>query len=321
VKPLDVKEVNMIEVENLSKYFGETKAVDGISFNIGKGEIVAFLGPNGAGKTTTMRMLTGFLPPTRGRCLIKGVDVFAEPTKTKQWIGYLPEDNPLYPDMKVYEYLEFIGEIREISNLKSRVREVGEICGLDNVLNKEIGVLSRGYRQRVGVAQAIIHNPDILILDEPTEGLDPNQVLELRNLIKELGKEKTVMLSTHILSEAEATCERVLIINKGKIVADGAKDEIETIARGGETITLEIFSEKEPKDALNKIPGIKEVREISKESVSEKGFRYRFEITAQNDIREEIFDTAVSKKWKIFELHRKSTSLEDLFRELTKEQL
>jgi ABC-2 type transport system ATP-binding protein len=305
----------MIEIKNLSKFFGTTKAVDDITFNIGKGEIVAFLGPNGAGKTTTMRMITGFLPPTKGKCLINGLDVTEEPIRVKEMIGYLPEDNPLYPDMKVYEYLEFIGEIRRIKELKKRVSEVAEICGLKDVLNREIGVLSRGYRQRVGVAQAIIHNPDILILDEPTEGLDPNQVVELRNLIKELGKEKTVMLSTHILSEAEATCERVLIINKGKLVADGNKNEIRMMAKGGESISLEIYAKGNPINELNKIDGIKEVKETK---IGEN--HYHYEVLSDRDVRELIFDTAVNKGWKIVELHRKSTSLEDIFRELTKEQ-
>uniref|UniRef100_A0A7C6AEZ1 ATP-binding cassette domain-containing protein n=1 Tax=candidate division WOR-3 bacterium TaxID=2052148 RepID=A0A7C6AEZ1_UNCW3 len=304
----------MIEVKDLSKHFGLTRAVDDISFSIGKGEIVAFLGPNGAGKTTTMRMLTGYLIPTKGRCLINGIDVIEEPIKTKELIGYLPEDNPLYPDMKVYEYLEFVGEIRKIKNLKNRVSEVAEICGVTNVMNKEIRTLSRGYRQRVGVAQAIIHNPDILILDEPTEGLDPNQVIELRNLIKELGKEKTVMLSTHILSEAEATCERVLIINKGKLVADGNKNEIRMMAKGGETIVLEVIAKQNPINELKQISGVKEVTEKKSEDN-----HYQYELLSEKDVREIIFDTAVSKNWKIIDLHRKATSLEDIFRELTRE--
>ncbi len=304
----------MIEVQDLSKHFGSTKAVDEINFNIGKGEIVAFLGPNGAGKTTTMRMLTGYLMPTKGKCLINGIDVTAEPIKTKELIGYLPEDNPLYPDMKVYEYLEFIATIRKIKNSGDRVREVAEVCGVASVLHKEIGTLSRGYRQRVGVAQAIMHNPDILILDEPTEGLDPNQVVELRNLIKELGKEKTVMLSTHILSEAEATCERVLIINRGKLVADGNKSEIRAMAKGGETITLEIIARQSPLKDLKQIAEIKEINEKKAE-----GNFYQYEIVSEKDIRETIFDTAVNKGWKIIDLHRRATSLEDIFRELTKE--
>jgi len=304
----------MIEVKDLSKHFGPTRAVDDISFSIGKGEIVAFLGPNGAGKTTTMRVLTGYLIPTKGKCLINGIDVIEEPIKTKELIGYLPEDNPLYPDMKVYEYLEFIGEIRKIKDLKNRVGEVAEICGVTNVMNKEIATLSRGYRQRVGVAQAIIHNPDILILDEPTEGLDPNQVIELRNLIKELGKEKTVMLSTHILSEAEATCERVLIINKGKLVADGNKNEIRMMAKGGETIVLELIAKQNPINELKQISGIKEVTEKKSEDN-----HYQYELLSEKDVREIIFDTAVNKNWKIIELHRRATSLEDIFRELTKE--
>ncbi len=306
----------MVEVLGLTKEFGETKAVDDISFHIGRGEVVAFLGPNGAGKTTTMRMLTGYLLPTKGRCLINGLDVTEEPIRTKELIGYLPEDNPLYPDMKVNEYLQFIGEVRRIKALKGRVAEVAEVCGLKDVLNKEIGTLSRGYRQRVGVAQAMIHNPDILILDEPTEGLDPNQVMELRNLIKELGKEKTVMLSTHILSEAEATCERVLIINKGKIIADGSKAEIRTMAKGGETIDLELLAKSNPVAEIRKIDGIKEVIERKTEQIG----HYHYEILSTKDIRESLFDTAVKKNYKIIELHRKSTSLEDIFRELTKEQ-
>lgn len=305
----------MIEIQNLTKYFGQTKAVDDISFNIGKGEIVAFLGPNGAGKTTTMRMLTGYLLPTQGKCLINGIDITREPIKTKELIGYLPEDNPLYPDMKVYEYLEFIGEIRKIKNPKQRIKDVAEICGVSNVMGKEIGTLSRGYRQRLGVAQAIIHNPDILILDEPTEGLDPNQVIELRNLIKELGKEKTVMLSTHILSEAEATCERVLIINKGKLVADGNKNEIRTMAKGGETISLELSAKQSPLEEIKKLSGVKEVIEKKIENNY-----YQYEILSERDIRENIFDTAVNKGWKILELHKRSTSLEDIFRELTREE-
>uniref|UniRef100_A0A7V1EHN3 ATP-binding cassette domain-containing protein n=1 Tax=candidate division WOR-3 bacterium TaxID=2052148 RepID=A0A7V1EHN3_UNCW3 len=304
----------MIEVKDLSKHFGLTRAVDDISFNIGKGEIVAFLGPNGAGKTTTMRMLTGYLIPTKGRCLINGIDVREEPIKTKELIGYLPEDNPLYPDMKVYEYLEFIGEIRKIKDLKKRVGEVAEICGVTNVMNKEIRTLSRGYRQRVGVAQAIVHNPDILILDEPTEGLDPNQVIELRNLIKELGKEKTVMLSTHILSEAEATCERVLIINKGKLVADGTKNEIRMMAKGGETIVLEVIAKQNPINELKQISGVKEVTERKSEDN-----HYQYELLSEKDVREIIFDTAVNKGWKIIDLHRRATSLEEIFRELTRE--
>ncbi|MEO0106573.1 MAG: ATP-binding cassette domain-containing protein [candidate division WOR-3 bacterium] len=306
----------MIEVQGLTKEFGAIKAVDDISFHIGRGEIVAFLGPNGAGKTTTMRMLTGYLLPTKGKCTINGLDVTEEPLRTKKLIGYLPEDNPLYPDMKIYEYLNFVGEVRDIKNLKERVDEVAEICGIKDVLNKEIGTLSRGYRQRVGVAQAIIHNPDILILDEPTEGLDPNQVMELRNLIKELGKEKTVMLSTHILSEAEATCERVLIINKGKLIADGSKSEIRTMAKGGETIILELHAKSNPIDEIKKINGVKEVIEKKTE---QKG-HFQYEIISEGDVRELLFDTAVKQNCKIIELHRKSTSLEDIFRELTKEQ-
>ncbi|OPX18616.1 hypothetical protein BXT86_00190 [candidate division WOR-3 bacterium 4484_100] len=304
----------MIAVQGLTKDFGAVKAVKNISFQIDPGEIVAFLGPNGAGKTTTMRILTGFIPPTSGQCRIKDIPIDQDPIAIKRIIGYLPEDNPLYYDMKVYEYLDFIGEIRRISNPKARIQEVIGQCGLESVIGKEIGTLSRGYKQRVGVAQAIIHNPDILILDEPTEGLDPNQVVELRKLIRELGEEKTVMLSTHILSEAEATCKRVIIINRGELVADGAMDEINYISKGGEQISLEIIAEKSPEPVFEKIKEIKHL-----ELTTHTGSRYFYNITADKDIRELLFKTAVKQKWTILDMHRRTASLEDVFRELTKE--
>ncbi len=304
----------MITAEGLTKHFAEVKAVENISFHIDRGEIVAFLGPNGAGKTTTMRLITGFLLPTSGRCRIKGIPIDQDPIAVKRLIGYLPEENPLYYDMKVYEYLEFIGEIRRVRNLKNRIKEVASRCGLETMMGKEIGTLSRGYKQRVGVAQAIIHNPDVLILDEPTEGLDPNQVVELRKLIRELGEEKTVMLSTHILSEAEATCKRVIIINRGEIVADGVMDEINYISKGGEQVSVEIVAEKSPKPVFEKIKEIKHI-----DLTAQTGKRYFFNITADKDIRELLFRTAVRQKWVILDMHRRTASLEDVFRELTKE--
>lgn len=299
----------MIEAERLSKYFGDVRAVDDISFKIERGEVVAFLGPNGAGKTTTMRLLTGYIPPTMGNCRIKDLDVTENPTKIREFIGYLPENNPLYPDMKVYEYLEFVGNIRGLSDVKKRILEISGVCGIEDVLSDEVGALSKGYKQRVGVAQAIIHNPDILILDEPTEGLDPNQVVEVRGLIKELGKEKTVMLSTHILSEAEATCNRVLIINRGEIVADALREELGNLSRGEEITTLEVSTTENPLPLLSELPYVGNV---------EKRNGY-YEIVSSEDIREKLFKFAVSRNWVILDMHRRVKSLEDVFRELTRE--
>ena len=209
-----------IEVKNLFKYYGEQAAVRDVSFSVKKGEIVGFLGPNGAGKSTTMKIITGYIPASSGEVYVSGMKVDVENLKTRQIIGYLPENNPLYTDMYVKEYLEFVGGIYRIKNLKSRVAEMIDAVGLEVEQNKKIGALSKGYRQRVGLAQAIIHDPEVLILDEPTTGLDPNQLVEIRELIKNIGKEKTVMLSTHIMQEVEAICDRIVIISKGQIVAD-----------------------------------------------------------------------------------------------------
>lgn len=315
----------MVTVTGLTKHFGKTRAVNNISFHIDKGEIVAFLGPNGAGKTTTMRMLTGYLLPTAGSCQINGVDVADKPDRIKQWIGYLPEDNPLYPEMKVYEYLQFVGQVRKIAHLRDRMKDVSLRCGIGDVIGKKISVLSRGYRQRVGVAQAILHNPDILIMDEPTEGLDPNQVVELRHLIKELGKEKTIMLSTHILTEAEATCERVLILNKGELIADGTREEIDELVKGGEAVSLEVLAREEP---LSFIESMEHVRHVEKgEGVSEavqgrtQYRRYRYEIMSHKDIREALFKISIARKWILLDMHRKRISLENVFRELTRQKI
>ena len=209
-----------IEVKNLFKYYGEQAAVRDVSFSVNKGEIVAFLGPNGAGKSTTMKIMTGYIPASSGEVYIGGIKVDIDELKTRQIIGYLPENNPLYVDMYVREYLEFVGRIYKVKNLKARVAEMVHAVGLDVEQNKKIGALSKGYRQRVGLAQAIIHDPEVLILDEPTTGLDPNQLVEIRELIRQIGKQKTVLLSTHIMQEVEAICDRVIILSKGQIVAD-----------------------------------------------------------------------------------------------------
>ena len=304
----------MIEVKDLTKYYDHLLAVEKLSFEIKRGEIVGFLGPNGAGKTTTLRMVTGYLPPTSGKCTVAGWDIDEHPIEAKRRIGYLPETNPLYEEMEVTDYLRFVASLREIESTSKRMREVVDICGLQGVIGRPIGELSRGYKQRVGLAQAIIHNPDILIMDEPTEGLDPNQVVEVRGLIKELGKEKTVIVSTHILSEVEATCDRVLIINKGKIVADGSRGELQQMTKGKEVLSLVA---KGPKEAI--LEAIRSYEGVEKVEVkSEEEGVIGYEIEGWKDLREEIFNLAVNRRWTILELHRKIASLEDIFRELTR---
>ncbi|MCK5416090.1 ATP-binding cassette domain-containing protein [Candidatus Parcubacteria bacterium] len=255
----------MIEIKNLSKKFGDTKVLDDISFSVKKGEILGFLGPNGAGKSTTMKIITDFWAPTSGSVEVDGIVVRENSIETRKKIGYLPETVPLYEDMLVIEYLKFVAEVRGISkkNIKNRIKEVVESCKLREVLRKPIDELSKGYRQRVGIAQAIMHEPDILILDEPTTGLDPKQIIEIRNLIKEIGKEKTVIFSTHILSEVSATCDRVVIINKGKIVSEGTPAEIleRTEAKKKKSIVVEISGdEKSVLDEIRNIRGVESAR-------------------------------------------------------------
>ncbi|MDI6840223.1 MAG: ATP-binding cassette domain-containing protein [bacterium] len=307
----------MIEVKNLTKKYNSFVAVDNISFKIERGEIVGFLGPNGAGKTTTLRVITGYFPPTNGSCRIAGFDIEESPIEAKSKIGYLPENNPLYHEMKVIEYLEFISSLRGLTNTKKRIKEVIEVCKIYEVIGQTIGRLSKGYRQRVGLAQTILHNPEILIMDEPTEGLDPNQIIEVRELIKELGKEKTVFISTHRLTEVEATCKRILIINRGKIVADSPREELYRIARGREVIELAL---KGPKEAIlqsvKNAPGVERIDVIGEEG---EIIRYEIETKPDTDPREAIFKLCTTNNWIIIDMHRKVTSLEDVFRELTKE--
>jgi len=305
----------MIEVNNLTKRYDGVVAVNDISFKVGKSEILGFLGPNGAGKTTTLRVVTGYLPPTKGNCKVAGFDVEENPIEAKRRIGYLPENNPLYDEMKVLEYLEFIGRLREVEDLSKRIKETVDICALNEVIGKGINELSRGFKQRVGLAQSIIHNPDILIMDEPTEGLDPNQKREVRGLIKELGKEKTVILSTHILPEVEVTCDRVIIINKGRIVIDGPKEEIYRMSRGKEILRVELKAPKE--DVLKKFEKNEAIGNVE---VKEKEATVEFEIETAKDLREDIFKLAVKNKWTLLEMQRKAVSLEDIFMELTSEK-
>ncbi len=305
-----------IQIENLSKKYGHQKAVDSISFDVRPGEVVGFLGPNGAGKSTTMKMITGYLSIGDGDVRIGGKSVRDFGDELKRHIGYLPENNPLYLDMPVIDYLKFCGALQGMNqeDLRRRLREMISVCGLNAEKHKKIGELSKGYRQRVGLAQAMIHDPEILVLDEPTTGLDPNQIVEIRNLIRELGKAKTVVLSTHILPEVEATCDRILIINNGKIVANGTADTLRKQATGQEVIKLRI--EDAPLgqivDALHKVPTVDTVEIVDKEL-------NRLEVQSRtgSSSKREIFHLCVQKGWVLSELTPLETRLEDIFRNLT----
>ncbi|MBI5183654.1 MAG: ATP-binding cassette domain-containing protein [Nitrospinae bacterium] len=309
----------MIRVSNLTKRYGTNIAVDSISFGIRKGEIVGFLGPNGAGKTTTMRILTSFLAPDEGTAVVAGFDVLKEPLEVRKRIGYLPENAPLYLDMGVFDYLNFIAEIRDIPRGERgmRIKNIADICGLDkNVQKRYIYELSKGYRQRVCLAQALIHDPDILILDEPTIGLDPNQIIEIRQLIKEIGIEKTVILSSHILSEVSATCGRVLIINQGKIIASGTPEELSNKTRGKEKVYINLKGEKEAIETkLHSMSGITSFR-ITEEDGGEL-LRYEIESDGDANLNEALFHMAVDNRWVITELRKERASLEDVFLQLT----
>lgn len=308
----------MIEIKNLTKKFGSNVVLNDISLNVHKGEILGFLGPNGAGKTTTMKIITSFWTPTKGQIKIDGIDVVTDSLATRKKIGYLPETVPLYDDMRVYEYLKFVAEIRglEKDQIKTRIKKVVGECGLTKVLRKPIEELSKGFRQRLGLAQAIMHEPDILILDEPTTGLDPNQIVEIRDLIKRIGKEKTVIFSTHILGEVSATCDRAVIINNGKIVGEGSPDELTKLSGGQEIIYLKV---KGPQDTvlskLKEMENVEEVKAKDQESADTHG--YEIKPKAGVDLREYLFMTIKDNNWSILELYKKQVSLEDVFRELT----
>ncbi len=307
----------MIRVENLVKDYGKLRAVDHINFKVNDREILGFLGPNGAGKTTTLRILTCFMTPNFGNVYFDDRNIYEHSLEIRKEIGYLPEDNPLYYDMTVFDFLNFVAEIRQIpaTQIKSRIKEVVEICGLKEVVHKRIDALSKGYKQRVGLAQAIIHNPRFLILDEPTTGLDPNQIMEIRNLIKELGKEKTVIISTHILQEVQATCERIIIINKGKLVADGTPEDLQTSFRSGTRLIMDLknIDEIDIASIEHNIPNVS----ILKIQKSDGIYRADLEIKTEADIREDIFNYIIDKKGVILEMHRESISLEEIFRNLT----
>jgi len=305
----------MIRLQNLTKDYGSVRAVDHVNFEINEGEILGFLGPNGAGKTTTLRMITCFLSPTSGNIEVENMNINNKQLEIKRLIGYLPEHNPLYIDMTVFDYLKFISDIREISNFRTRMKEVIEQCGLKGVVHKPINTLSKGYKQRVGIAQAILHDPKILILDEPTSGLDPNQIVEIRELIKELGKEKTLIISSHILQEVQAVCSRIIIINEGKIVADGSTEELQSAFQNKTKLILELIA---PENEISEVSdNIQETSILSVSPLNETTFKVEIEYDSANDKRAEIFDYIKSKEWTLLEMHRENISLEAVFRNLT----
>jgi ABC-2 type transport system ATP-binding protein len=297
-------------VQHLTKIYGAQKAVNDISFSVEKGEIVGFLGPNGAGKSTTMKIATGYLPPTSGEILVEGLDVTVTPLEVKRITGYLPEHNPLYLDLFVHEYLSFIGKLYGLSGktLRLRVAKIIELCGLIGEQNKKIEALSKGYRQRVGLAQALIHDPKVLILDEPTSGLDPNQLIEIRKLIKDISSDKTVIFSTHIMQEVQALCDRVVVINKGQIVAN---DRLENLLhrKASTTVVIVEFEQGVQVDELRSLKGVKEVLV--------EGFKFRVTAMEGVDIRPELFRFAADKNLSLVGLRQEENSLESIFRELT----
>lgn len=304
-----------ITIENFTKKYGPQKAVDDISFKVKTGEVLGFLGPNGAGKTTTMKAITCFLAPTAGEIKVGDYTIKENAQDIKKRIGYLPEINPLYPDMTVIDYLKFVAELQDIdkNQVNERILEMVRICGLEGEKHKKIAELSKGYKQRVGLAQALIHDPEVLILDEPTSGLDPNQIVEIRELIKNIGREKTVILSSHILAEVEATCDRILIINKGKIVADGTSDELRKLSQGKEL--LKICIEGADKNVI--VPAIQGIDTV--ELVDPKGKENYYEVQSKKEAssRKAIFNLCVKKGWILTEMTPVETKLEDIFRDLT----
>ncbi|MBK7694388.1 MAG: gliding motility-associated ABC transporter ATP-binding subunit GldA [Saprospiraceae bacterium] len=299
-----------IQVENLVKIYGSQRALNDISFTAGKGQILGFLGPNGAGKTTTMKILTGFLFPTSGKASVCGYDLSESPLEAKRKIGYLPEHNPLYKDMYIREYLLTFAKISQIQNPKKRVEELIELTGLTKEQNKLIGSLSKGYRQRVGLSQALLHDPEVLILDEPTSGLDPNQIQDIRDLIRNFGKEKTLIFSTHIMQEVKALCDRVIIINNGSIVADDPIDMLQEKLSDRQIVHVE-FNKDLPIDLLKNIPGVQSVRTNGKA-------RFTVYSSNQKDLREMLFNFSVQNNYIIYEMNKDKNSVEEVFSLLTK---
>lgn len=310
----------MIQVENLTKYYNQLCAVDQINFDIQKGEILGLLGPNGAGKTTTLRMLTGYLQPSSGSINIKGLSIDKHVLEIKKLLGYLPESAPLYHDMLVFDYLKYVAAIREIDSAQRlpRIRQLADLCGINEVMSQPIGELSKGYKQRVGLAHAMMNDPEVLIFDEPTSGLDPNQIVEIRKIIKEIGKEKTIILSTHILSEAEATCDRIVIINQGQIVADGSTENLKQSlsSKNMMHLCLQNADFKTVEANLSALDGVESVTKI-RETDSELDVG----VTCQSagDLRPDVYRQIKETDWILLDFHQETQTLENIFRELTKE--
>ncbi len=299
-----------VKVSHLTKLYASQRAVDDVSFEARSGEVLGFLGPNGAGKTTTMKIITGYLPQSSGTAEVCGFDVADRPMEARRRVGYLPEHNPLYRDMYVREYLTFTAGVHRVPQPAKRVAEMIERTGLGSHRHKQIGELSKGYRQRVGLAQAMLHDPEVLILDEPTSGLDPNQIVEIRQLIKDLGREKTVILSTHILGEVEAVCDRAIIINRGQLVANAPISELKQQFAGQSVLTVE-FAEPADAKRLATIKNVQSVKSLDKN-------RWQLNAAAQHDVRAEVFAFAVANKLTLLELHKETYSVEDVFQQLTK---
>ncbi len=311
----------MIEVQHLTKRYGRVTAVDDVSFRVERGEILGFLGPNGAGKTTTMRILTGYMPATEGKAIVAGFDVFDQPIEAKRRTGYLPETPPLYPDMSVVEYLQFVAKIKGVpsSERRQRLQQIMERTRIDDVGHRLCGKLSKGYKQRVGLAQALIHNPDVLILDEPTAGLDPKQIIETRELIKELAGDHTIILSTHILPEVSQTCQRVVIINKGKVVAIDTPDNLTARLRGSETMYLQVdTSGADAGASLGRVPGVTRVVEADRRDGT---IGYEIDSERGRDVRRDLARAVVTSGWGLLEMRPMRLSLEDVFLTLTTEEV
>ena len=307
----------MIKVRDLSKNYGSVEAVKSVSFDLNDGEVIGFLGANGAGKTTTLKMMTGYLVPSKGSITVNGMDIIDDTHAIQQQIGYLPELNPLYYEMRVFDYLEFLASIRNItgSDFKKALSRVVEQCGLRGVVHKNISDCSKGYKQRIGLAAAMIHDPKILILDEPVTGLDPNQIIEIRSLIKSLGQEKLVFMSSHILQEIQATVDRIIIINQGEIVANGTNEELMTGFMGNVLLTMEVKGAKVDsiKHIQATLPNVKLVSHVKNKSI----YTLQLEYDNNKDPREDIFKYAVKNKWTVLKMSPKTTDLEAIFRDLT----
>ena len=310
----------MIHVENLTKYYKDLCAVDQITFDIHKGEILGLLGPNGAGKTTTLRMLTGFLRPSSGNVRVKDFDIETQPVEIKNLIGYLPESAPLYHDMIVYDYLDYVAAIRAIAaqDKLGRIKYLADLCGLNEVMHQPIAELSKGYKQRVGLAHAMMSDPEILILDEPTSGLDPNQIVEIRKIIRRVGQEKTIILSTHILSEAEAACDRVVIINRGKIVADGDAESLKQSA-GQDNLIRIVLQDADQNQVRSQVETIDGVTQVDIRLDSTGLVNVDLKCQADHDIRATVYQAIKQTDWTLLEFYQETQSLENIFRNLTRE--